>query len=243
MRKVLFFLLVSSGVLFADIRIPKPWNPGWFGPFGSSPAQRFSGLRLGISWTEPMDGVNCDGFGFFSEWGWRKYRLGASFAHTSLDSIYRSEAFGLEATISPGFWNLGFSAQGEIQIIPGEAADFRAKISPGISAEWIRGRIGMWTNLYTDFEENAYLAEATFSPGKNFSAGVLLHYRQSDHFSFSVGEEFRLGVLWLQGCLSYPGPKVGIGIRIGWKRLSAAFGANRDGNYMDSQMFGFFSDF
>ncbi len=240
MRKMLFLLLASSGVLLADVRVPKPWNPGWFGPFAESPGVRLSGLRLGILWTEPMEGVDCDAIGFFAEWGNFAYRLAASYVHTSLDSIYRSEDFGLEASLSPGRLNLGISGNAEIQIVPGEDSDFRYVLRPGISWEWRSGRLGAWASVPSDFEENSYFAECFFSPGKNFTGGFQVHYRREAGALFSFGEEVRLGILAFQGIVSYPGPKIGVGIRMDLGRAGASAGAYRDGNYMDSRMFGLY---
>lgn len=240
MRKMLFLLFAASEVLLADVRIPKPWNPGWFGAFAENPGVKFSGLRLGILWTEPMEGVDCDAVGFFAEWGNLSYRLAASYAHTSLDSIYRSENFGLGTSLSPGRLNLGLSGNAEIQIVPGEDADFRYVLRPGISWEWQSGRVGAWASVPSDFEGNSYVAECFFSPGKNFTGGFQVHRRRTAGTLFSFGEEIRLGILAFQGVVSYPGPKVGVGIRIGSGRLEASAGVHRDGNYMDSRMFGLY---
>ena len=55
-------------MLYAEVRVPKPWNPGFFDG-GKNPAERADVFRLGLLWTEPMEGVDYQVLGFAAEWG------------------------------------------------------------------------------------------------------------------------------------------------------------------------------
>ena len=75
-------------MLYAEVRVPKPWNPGFFDG-GKNPAERADVFRLGLLWTEPMEGVDYQVLGFAAEWGNARYYSGISFESVFLDSLYQ----------------------------------------------------------------------------------------------------------------------------------------------------------
>lgn len=241
MEKIFLCVLVFWGTLFADVRIPDPWNPGWFEFLGKNPARKASGFKLGILWTEPMEGVDYDVVGIVSEWGNSHYRLGASFAGSFLDSLYRSENFGMDFSISAFTLLFGAGGNVDIQMIPGEATWWRAVGQAGIS--WNGSAMfsgGLWGIFPSDFERPSLAGNIFWNPGENFWSEVAFLYQRPHGFLLAFGEKIRLGTLELQGSVAYPGPRVGIGVSVRIRSLGASFGMHRDGNYMNSRMCGLF---
>ena len=78
MRKVWILALFISAV-FAEVRIPEPWAPGRWDS-ARNPARMQNGFRLGLLWTEPMENLDYEVFGFAAEWGTEAYRFKAVFA-------------------------------------------------------------------------------------------------------------------------------------------------------------------
>lgn len=126
MKRIFFCASLCLGALFADVRVPKPWNPGQFECLGANPARTFSGFDLGFVWTEPMEGVDYEVFGFASEWGNGRYRLEASLASSFLDSLFRSENFGLEISLAVSKISVGVGGNVDIRMVPGVATWWRA---------------------------------------------------------------------------------------------------------------------
>lgn len=239
--KVLLCTLFFLGTLWAEIRIPEPWNPGWFDVLGKNPSRKASGFRLGLVWTEPMEGVEYEAFGIFSEWGNLRYRLGASFTSSFLDSLYRSENFGIESSFAISSFRIGAGGNLDIQVVPGEATWWRAVGRAGVS--WngsSRFSCGLWGSLPTDFESGSFAGNVLWLSSEKFRSEAAVLYQRPIGFLVVLGEKFRLGVLELQGSVAYPGPKVGVGIIFGFQNWGAAFGMHRDGAYMNSRMGGLF---
>lgn len=245
MPKILLFLLCLWTAVLSDVRIPHPEDPGFFDALGENPASRFSGLRLGLVWTHPMEGVDYETFGFFSEWGGSRYRIGASFASSFLDSLYRSENFGVEAALSFGKLSLGAGGNVDVQFVPGDFSWWRAVGRMGLSVYGEKGlSAGAFVSVPSDFERATFAGNVSFEIFGRFLSEAALVYREPVGFLFVFGEKIRLGALAFEGSFAYPGPKVGAGIVINLQKCGASFGMHRDGNYMDSRAYGlFFSPF
>lgn len=241
MKKFFLCLLFSWGALWADVRVPEPWNPGWFDVLGKNPARKSSGFKLGLLWTEPMEGVDYEVFGLFSEWGNDRYRLGASFASSFLDSLYRSENFGVESSVALSALLLGLGGNVDIQVIPGEATWWRAVGRAGISLNGnSRFSGGIWGNFPSDFERGSLAGNILWILDERFWCEASFFYQRPLGFLVALGEKIRLGILELQGSVAYPGPRIGVGVSVGIQNWGAAFGVHRDGNYMNSRMGGLF---
>ncbi len=241
MARIFLCVLVFWGTLFADVRIPEPWNPGWFELLGKNPARKASGFQLGLVWTEPMEGVDYEVFGLFSEWGNSHYRLGAFLASSFLDSLYRSENFGMDFSVAFSAFLFGAGGNVDIQVIPGEATWWRTVGRAGISWNGFAPfSVGLWGNFPSDFESSSLVGNIFWIPGEKFWSEAALLYQRPQGFLFVFGEKIRLGTLELHGSIAYPGPRVGIGVSVGIRNWGAAFGVHRDGNYMNSKMGGLF---
>ncbi len=241
MEKVFLCFLLFLGTLWADVRLPEPWNPGWFDFLGKNPARNVSGFKIGLLWTEPMEGVDYEVFGLFSEWGNGRFRSGASFASSFLDSLYRSENFGMEASLALSAFSIGVGGNVDIQVVPGEAAWWRAVGRAGISWNGIsRFSGGLWGNFPSDFEHGSLAGNIFWIPGEKFWCEAAFLYRRPGELLVALGEKIRLGILELQGSVAYPGPKIGVGLAVGIQNWGAAFGMHRDGDYMNSRMGGLF---
>ncbi len=241
MERAFLCILFLVGTLWADVRLPEPWNPGWFDLLGKNPARTVSGFNLGILWTEPMEGVDYEVFGLFSEWGNGRYRLGASLASSFLDSLYRSENFGMDASVALSAFLLGVGGNLDIQVVPGEATWWRAVGRAGISWKGsARFLGGLWGIFPSDFERGSLAGNILWALDEKFRCEAAFSFQRSGEFLVELGEKIRLGVLELQGSVGYPGPRVGVGVSVGIRSWGAAFGVHRDGNYMNSRMGGLF---
>ena len=241
MKKIFLCILIFGETLFADVRIPEPWNPGWFDLLGKNPARKASGFKLGLVWTEPMEGVDYEVFGVFSEWGNSRYRLGTSLASSFLDSLYRSENFGMDLSVAFSAFLFGVGGNVDIQVIPGEATWWRTVWRTGLSWNGFSTfSIGAWGNFPSDFERISLAGNIFWILDEKFWSEAAVFYQRPQGFLLAFGEKIRLGILELHGCVAYPGPRVGIGISVGIRSLNAAFGVHRDGNYMTSKMGGLF---
>ncbi|MBP5247720.1 MAG: hypothetical protein J6Z31_07670 [Fibrobacter sp.] len=239
MRKGFLYLLLGISSLFADVRVPEPWNPGFFDG-EKNPAQRISAFRMGILWTEPMEGADYEVLGFAAEWGNSFYYVGMDFSSAFLDSLYRSENFGLNVSISLGRLTLGVGGSADIQVVPGEASwwGMAGRVGSSVSFGALSGGIlGVYAE---DLRENAVETQVFWNAGERFQSGVRMLFRQKSGWLWVFQESLALGALSLQGCFAFPGPKIGVGIGFRIKNAGATFGVHRDGSYMNSKMAGIY---
>lgn len=242
MPKIFLICLLLLGAAFADLRVPAPWTPGWFDLLGENPAQKREEFLLGALWTEPMENVDFSGIGVIACWGNGRYAAKTSFVHSALDSIYHSEAFGLDLSTTIGFVTFGLGGMADVQVIPGEATWWTAVYRGGILAEWKRLGADLWTEIPSDLERKALLGEIKWGTSR-FEARALVRYKEKSGWQFVLGENLQIGAIGVSGSLGYPGIRIGIGIRIVWGAWGFGFGAHRDGNYADSKVFSAFYQF
>ena len=241
MRKVWILALFISAV-FAEVRIPEPWAPGRWDS-ARNPARMQNGFRLGLLWTEPMENLDYEVFGFAAEWGTEAYRFKAVFASSFLDSIYRSEDFDLEGAFAVGRFSLGFGGNADVQIVPGQESwwELSGRVGAFVKlpahVEW-----GTWGLFLRETEWNVFGSDFFWKESRYFRSGLSLRYRRWDGFGVVLLQEMHLGALELQGEVLFPGPKVGVGIAFRWNGLGASFGMHRDADYMNSKMAGLFYD-
>ena len=236
MRKIVLILLGISS-LFADVRVPEPWNPGYFDG-EKNPAQRISAFRMGILWTEPMEGAGYEVLGFAAEWGNSRYYVGMDFSSAFLDSLYRSESFSLDLSISLSHWTLGLGGTADVQIVPGETSWWGIAGRLGSSLRLGAFDCGVLGVISQDLGENAVETQVFWNAGDRFQSGARLLFRKSKKALLIFQESFALGALSLQGSVAFPGPKIGVGVGIAWGGLGVTFGVHRDGSYMNSKMAG-----
>jgi len=236
MRKIIWILLGISS-LFADVRVPKPWNPGFFDG-EKNPAQRISSFRMGLLWTEPMEGVDYEVLGFASEWGNDRFYVGMDYSSAFLDSLYRSEKFGLDLSISFSQWTFGLGGTADVQIVPGEASWWDVSARLGSSLRVGAFDCGILSVLSKNLEENAVDAQVHWNALPRFQSGVQVLFRRRNGTLLIFQESLILGALFLQGSVAFPGPKIGVGIGILWGDFLSTFGTHRDGSYMNSKMAG-----
>lgn len=241
MKKIFLCISLFLGALFADVRVPKPWNPGFFECLGANPARTLSGFDLGFVWTEPMEGVDYEVFGFASEWGNGRYRLEASFASSFLDSLFRGENFGLETSLAFSKISVGFGGNFDIRMVPGVATWWRAVGRTGLA--WNENSLfsgGIWGNFPSDFEKSSLAGNILWNPGRKFWSELAFLYRRPFGLLVVFGEKIRIGALELSGSVAYPGPRIGVGVSLNVRSWGVSFGVHRDGDYMDSRMGGLF---
>lgn len=237
MRKIFLCLLLGLGMLYAEVRVPKPWHPGFFDGL-KNPAERVEGFRMGLLWTEPMEGVDYQVLGFAAEWGNARYYSGVTFESVFLDSLYRSENFGLDLSFSTSHWTLGTGASAAVQIVPGEASWWQWEVRAGNAWRLERFTGEFWGTYPGNGGEKSLTAHVFWNAGENFQSGILFSIRQKTGMLWIFQERFVLGALALEGSLAFPGPKVGIGLHFQLKNWGAGVGVHRDSDYMSSKMVG-----
>lgn len=235
MQKIFLCFLLGLGMLYAEVRVPKPWNPGFFDG-GKNPAERADVFRLGLLWTEPMEGVDYQVLGFAAEWGNARYYSGISFESVFLDSLYRSENFGLDLSFSTLHWTWGAGGSAAVQIVPGEASWWEWNVRVGCAFRVQKFGGGVWGTYPGNGFEKSLTAHAFWMPGESFQSGILFLMRQKREPLWIFQERFGLGLLALEGSLAFPGPKVGIGLHFQLKNWGAGVGIHRDSDYMNSKM-------
>ncbi|MFA6836769.1 MAG: hypothetical protein WCR04_10265 [Fibrobacteraceae bacterium] len=230
---------------YATLLIPVPDSPGFWGrtsatlPFGlpsedSSPARKASNLRLGFLWCEPVEDVDLKIAGFSAEWGNKNYRLASLFISAALDSIYRSELFGLEGAFSYSLFTFGLAGSLNVQYVPGDDSWWSPK-----------GKAGIVMDLPWNFAASALgelSSEDPFLSGWGVSwasdslfvgfAEVFLDEKAHNRFCF--GERVILGNFSIQNSFEFPGPAISLGILLRIGAFGGGFGMENIKNFTES---------
>lgn len=239
MRKGIFWILIGFSILFADVRVPEPWNPGFFDG-EKNPARRISAFCMGILWTEPMEDADYEVLGFAAEWGNSRYFVGMDFSSSFLDSLYRSERFGLDLSVSLSHVTVGIGGDADVQIVPGEATWWGVAGRLGSAIAFGAFSVGVLGVYAQDLGENAVESQILWDAGSHFQSGVRFLFRQKSGGLWIFQESFALGALSLQGSVAFPGPKIGVGLVFRLGNGGASLGIHRDGSYMNSKIVGLF---
>lgn len=244
MQKFILCVILACAWANADVLIPKPDAPGLFDEFSKNPAVRYRGLRIGLVWTEPMEGVDYEVAMLAAEWGNGTYRFEASFADSFLDSLYRSELVGLDASVSISRWTFGLGGDWDIQYVPGLGSWWRSVGRAGARMDLFWNlSVDAWGEFPSDFEPNSRGIGLEWKPGAAFGAYAGCRFRRDIGWRVSLGEVLHVGRVSIQSVVAYPGPSVGVGILFRFGKIGAGAGVRSVGDYVNSRVASLSFDF